>query len=182
YSSGWFQDVGTDVIAYCRTKCIEKYGRSIYFIGGGGWNKAGVDGVAEWGACFEPQYPKSTGIPCAAVGPGFYNLGSIAGQTPLFKVREPARYRSEWRTAMQDEAVWIHVETWNELHEGTGIAWAQEYGFQWIDVTREMADEFHAMTRCNPYKDISLPALFTAFGALAAMIAIAGLAVRSRRI
>ncbi|MCY2989379.1 MAG: hypothetical protein NTY19_16105, partial [Planctomycetota bacterium] len=38
----------------------------------------------------------------------------------------------------------VHVETWNELHEGTDICQSREYGRKYIDLTREFADQFHA--------------------------------------
>jgi hypothetical protein len=38
----------------------------------------------------------------------------------------------------------VHVETWNEFHEGTEICEMREYGRQYIDLTREFADQFHA--------------------------------------
>ncbi|MEX2684675.1 MAG: hypothetical protein Q6373_024095 [Candidatus Sigynarchaeota archaeon] len=47
-------------------------------------------------------------------------------------------------------AVWIHVETWNELHEGTGICWTQEHGFQWIGETATATYKFHAPLEHNP--------------------------------
>ena len=38
----------------------------------------------------------------------------------------------------------MHLETWNEFHEGTEICHSREYGRQYIDLTREFADQFHA--------------------------------------
>ena len=182
YSSGWFSDVGTSVFDYCRAKCVEKYGHSIYFVGGQGWKKAGVDGVCDWGACCSQHDPQSTGIPVGGVGPGYYNLGAIAGQTPLYTARDPSKYLSEWHNIMDEGAMWIHVETWNELHEGTGICWTQEYGFKWIDLTRQMADIFHSMTGYNPYTKLNIIAMIATIGALIVMIGVAGIATRASRI
>ena len=36
------------------------------------------------------------------------------------------------------------VETWNEFHEGTDVAESQEYGRQYIEMTREYAERFKA--------------------------------------
>jgi hypothetical protein len=115
-------------------------------------------------------------IPCAAVSPGYYNLGAIAGQTPLFKARDFERYRQEWRQLIAAGAAWVHVETWNELHEGTNIAWTQEYGYDWIDATRAMTDEFHNGT--SPDRTL----IYATLGALIIFIAVAAIVMVSRRL
>ena len=38
----------------------------------------------------------------------------------------------------------VHLETWNEFHEGTEICHSREYGRQYIELTRRYADQFHA--------------------------------------
>lgn len=147
YSSGWFEDVGTEVLDYCREQSLLKYGKSLVFIGEDRWMNANADGICPWGACFGPKMPKlgMGRIPCGAVSPGYYNLGAIAIQPPLYHVRDVERYKSEWQSVMNGGALWVHVETWNEYHEGTDISWTQEYGYQWISATRKMADVFHEM-------------------------------------
>ena len=182
YSSSWFADVGTSVFDYCREQCLQKYGHSINFVGGEGWKKAGVDGVCDWGACCNPHAPQETGIPVGGVGPGYYNIGAIAGQTPLYTARDPSKYISEWHGIMDAGAMWVHVETWNELHEGTGIAWSQEYGFTWIDLTRQMTDIFHSMTGYNPYARLNIITTIATLGAMIVILGVAGIATRTRRI
>jgi len=84
YGDGWFSDVGTEVLEFCRQQSLAKYGHSIYFVGPDGWRKAGADGLCNWGACFGAVNPQPRGIiPCGAVGPGYYNLGAIALQTVI---------------------------------------------------------------------------------------------------
>ncbi len=183
YSDGWFDDVGTEVLEYCRQKCLAKYGRSIYFVGPDGWYKAGADGLCNWGACNDVVRPQPRGtIPCAGVGPGFYNLGAIALQTPLYTARDFTRYQQEWRQVMDDGAAWVHVETWNELHEGTNIAWTQEYGWDWIDATRAMADEFHAMTGYDVRSTINWTGVFVTIGAMVALLGVAVVVMFFRRL
>lgn len=183
YSASWFSDIGTTVLQYCRTQCMQKYNHSIYFVGGDDWSKAGVDGICPWGSSFGAKYPASTGtIPIGAVSPGFYDLGAIAGEGPLYAARDPSRYISEWQGLMNAGAAWIHVETWNEMHEGTGVAWTQEYGFKWIDLTRQMADIFHSMTGYDPYTGFNVLATIATLGALIVMIGVAGIATRSGRL
>ncbi len=157
YSSGWFSDVGTTVFDYCRKRFQEKYNRGLVFVGDGGWMKAGVDGVCGWGACCPgPVLPNGRGIPVGGLGPGYYNLGALAVQTPQYRPRNQTAYKAKWRQLINAGAAWIHVETWNELFEGTGIAWSQEYGDEWIDITREMADVFHNQSGVIPPPNVDL--------------------------
>ncbi|MEX2725988.1 MAG: hypothetical protein Q6353_001940 [Candidatus Sigynarchaeum springense] len=181
YGDGWFSDVGTEVLEFCRQQCLAKYGRSIYFVGPDGWRKAGADGLCNWGACFGVVKPQPRGtIPCGAVGPGYYNLGAIALQTPLYKARDFGRYQQEWRQLMDLGTAWVHVETWNELHEGTNIAWTQEYGWDWIDATRVMADEFHAMTGYDA--PVNWTGVFATMGAMAILLGVAAIVVTFRKL
>ncbi|MBN2153571.1 MAG: hypothetical protein JW839_19100 [Candidatus Lokiarchaeota archaeon] len=183
YGDGWFSDVGTEVLEFCRQQCLAKYGRSIYFVGPDGWYQAGADGLCNWGACFGVVRPQTRGILlCAAVGPGFYNLGAIALQTPLYKARDFTRYEQEWRQVMDEGAAWVHVETWNELHEGTNIAWTQEYGWDWIDATRAMTDEFHAITGYDLRETINWTGVYVTIGAMVALLSVAAVAVALRRL
>ncbi len=183
YSDSWFSDVGTEVLEYCRQQCIAKYGRSIYFVGPDGWSKAGADGLCNWGACFGVVNPQGKGtVPCAAVGPGFYNLGAIAGQSPLYKARNFTRYQQEWRQVMDLGAAWVHVETWNELHEGTNIAWTQEYGYDWIDATRAMTDEFHAMVGYDVRATIDWSGVYITIGAMITLLAVAAISILASRL
>jgi hypothetical protein len=53
----------------------------------------------------------------------------------------------------------VHVETWNEYPEGTDICWTQEYGYQWIDATREMAEKLHQIDPNDKLLKLSWAAL-----------------------
>jgi len=159
YGSNYFSNIGTQVLAYCRAKFEAKYHLNLIFIGGSDWIPTGVDGVDPWGACFGVKLPypvQYEGIPCGAVSPGIYNLGVVDIEPPLYVARDPGRYLAEWQKVIYQGAVFIHVETWNELHEGTGVSWTQEYGYKWIDLTRQMADKAHAMITYNPVQAISM--------------------------
>jgi hypothetical protein len=115
------------------------------------------------------------------VSPGYYNLGAIAGQSPLFKVRGHPRYESEWRQVMDLGAAWVHVETWNEFHEGTNIAWTQQYGWEWIDATRAMTDEFHAMIGYDVNADVEWTGVLSTIGAMVTLLAVAAIVIAARR-
>ena len=173
YGTGYFSNIGTQVLDYCKQQFKAKYHRDLIFIGGSDWMPAGVDGIDPWGSSFQVKLPypvQYKGIPCGAVSPGIYNLGVVDIETPWYVARDPSRYLAEWQEILDQGAVFIHVETWNELHEGTGVSWAQEYGWQWIDLTRQMADKAHAITTYNPTLAIDLAVLVPAFIVLVILV------------
>jgi hypothetical protein len=173
YGPGWFEDVGETVLDYCKAKYQEKYGRGLLFVGPGGWSKAKVDGVCDWGACCPgPKDVSRTGIPTAAVGPGYYNLGAIAIQPAIYHPRDVTVYKQKWQNIIDQGAAWIHVETWNEFHEGTDICWTQEYGYQWIDATREMADILHSINSYSVWRYVDPVALTIPLVALLGLVAL----------
>ncbi|MHA1847429.1 MAG: hypothetical protein ACTSXU_07280 [Promethearchaeota archaeon] len=145
YSGSFLGNIGTQVFDYCRNKSMEKYGHGLIFIGGDEWSSAGLDGVCSWSGSFAPIFPAKNGIPVGAVGPGYYNLGAIYAQKPIYKARNVDEYKINWQKLMNENAAWIHVETWNEFHEGTNICFTQEEGSKWINATREMATIFHSL-------------------------------------
>ncbi|MHA1338359.1 MAG: DUF5010 domain-containing protein [Promethearchaeota archaeon] len=147
YGGGWFADVGETVLDYCKTKFKQEYGKGLLFVGPHDWIKANIDGICDWGACCPGNYlgVQDRGIPVGAVSPGFYNLGAIRVQDPAFYNRDLQKYKQLWQDLIAENPAWIHVETWNELHEGTSICWTQEYGYSFINATREMADIFHQL-------------------------------------
>lgn len=180
YGTEWFDDVGSGVLDYCKARFAEKYGRTCMFVGSKGWIKAGVDAVCPWGACCPgPVLPAERGIPVGEVGPGLYCLGATTMGSTGYVPRTDEKYRAHWNAVMDAGSVWVHVETWNELHEGTDIAWSQEEGFHWIDLTREMADVFHAMAGVVPPTNVDVVAFVVPLACLGMMIAL-GIATRAR--
>nr|MDO8117662.1 hypothetical protein [Candidatus Sigynarchaeota archaeon] len=179
YGSNWFSDVGDPlgVFNYCKSRFQEKYGSKLLFVGPHGWMKAGIDVVCDWGACCEknePLYmPKDHGVACGAISPGFYNIGtfSIPDVIPRLMFRDVAIYKASWQKLIEANVAWVHIETWNEWHEGTDISWTQEYGYKWIDATREMSGIFHdnagKMTFLFPVNNLPFIIIpLVAFGAL----------------
>ncbi len=145
YGGGWFETVGPDVFDYCRAKFEARYGKKVLFVGGGEWNVAGLDGECGWGACCGLRLATNGRIPAGGFGPGYYNIGTLICQSASYTPRDVPRYTAGLRSVIDSGAAWIHVETWNELLEGTDICWSQQHGYDFIDATREIADVFHAM-------------------------------------
>lgn len=44
--------------------------------------------------------------------------------------------------AIESDKRMVVIETWNEIHEASGIGETVEYGRQYIDLTRALVDEF----------------------------------------
>nr|MDO8108993.1 hypothetical protein [Candidatus Sigynarchaeota archaeon] len=145
YSGGFFGGIGSHVLNYCKAHFEERYGKKLLFVGGGEWNQADVDGECGWGACCDVRLDKGTRIPVGGYGPGYYNIGTLLGQQARYIAHDTTRYKNGLQSAIDSGAAWLHLETWNELLEGTDICWTQEFGYDFIDATREIADRFHAM-------------------------------------
>jgi hypothetical protein len=81
----------------------------------------------------------------AAVGPG-HDSRLIPGRTtdPATDRDNGDFYRRAFAAAIASRKPLLAIETWDELHEGSGIAESVEYGRQYLDLTREFAAQFHA--------------------------------------
>ena len=121
------------------------FGTDLYLVKADGW-PGEADSVYQWGGALAPQI-----LATAAIGPG-YDHSAVPGRTPLVRERLGGDfYRYSWEKLLgMDPATrpWlVHVETWNEFHEGTEICETKEYGRQYIDLTRHYAELFHAGKR-----------------------------------
>jgi glycoprotein endo-alpha-1,2-mannosidase len=75
----------------------------------------------------------------AAVVPGYDD--HVIRQPPRILPRENgAFYRSMWKAAAV--ADWVTVTSWNEWHEGTEIEPSVEYGYNYLHLTRTLADQW----------------------------------------
>lgn len=98
------------------------------------------DAIYQWGGAVRMQLDTHV----AALGPG-YDHSAVPGRSPLIVERQDGKtYRDRWEkllSANPKRRPWIvHVETWNEWHEGTDIAHSREYGRLYINLTRKYAD------------------------------------------
>jgi len=107
--------------------------------GGLVWRAAGT---------LESAGPAPKLLATAGLGPG-YDHSAVPGRAPLVRSRDGGRfYQSAWHQLLRMNPAtrpWlVHLETWNEFHEGTEICETREYGRQYIELTRRFADLFHA--------------------------------------
>ncbi len=115
------------------------------------WNVR-ADQTYAWGGALGLKNP---GV--ASLGPG-YDHSAVPGREPLIVPREDgAFYERQWFRFLRAPSRLVHLETWNEYHEGTDIAASREYGRQYIELTRKFVDMFKAGLRPprprGPYSD-----------------------------
>jgi hypothetical protein len=106
----------------------------------GRFNPGPADNTFYWSAAI---CPTMRGV--ASIGPG-YDQSGLRTRPKLVVPREGGRrYRAVWEKilAMQPRPWLVHVESWNELFEGTAICETKEYGRQYIELTRTYSDRFH---------------------------------------
>ncbi|MGH2457394.1 MAG: DUF5010 domain-containing protein [Chloroflexota bacterium] len=81
----------------------------------------------------------------AEVGPGYDDhLVPGRGAGTVMSRENGAFYRRAFAAAISSGKPLLAIETWDELHEGSGIAETVEYGRQYLEITRDMARQFHA--------------------------------------
>jgi len=77
----------------------------------------------------------------ATVAPGLDKAG--IGQPEVFVDRRNGDfYRDLWEIAILNAADWVLITSYNEWHEGTEIEPSVEYGAEYLDLTRELADRW----------------------------------------
>lgn len=103
-----------------------------------------TDANYKWGAALEGYSERGS---IAAVGPGF-DEREIPGRGDAFRDREGgAWYRLNFEKAIASGKRFLVIETWNEVHEASGIQETLEFGRQYIELTRELVDRFKSGVR-----------------------------------
>lgn len=83
----------------------------------------------------------------AAIGPGYDDRGVPGRGQGRFRQREDGQYyRKAFKEAIASGKPLLVIETWNEFHEGSGISETVEFGRRYLELTRELAAEFHKHT------------------------------------
>jgi hypothetical protein len=134
---------------YVKARFKEDFSVEPFIVKSSGWESE-ADAVYSWGGAVSgPILFRDV----AALGPG-YDHGAVPGRRPLIVERKDGRtYIDRWTKLLQLDPKarpWmVHVETWNEWHEGTDIAHSREYGRSYIVLTRLFADLWHAGTHLD---------------------------------
>lgn len=142
YASAFAAAVDENLFPAVRKMFREDFGTDLFLVKMRGW-PGEADSEYQWGGALAAKL-----LDTAAIGPG-YDHSAVPGRTPLVREREDGRfYTFGWERLLmmnpQTRAWLVHVETWNEFHEGTEVCETTEYGRQYIDLTRHFADRFHA--------------------------------------
>ena len=92
-----------------------------------------------WGGALWPRLTAQV----AAIGPGYDDRLLADRANALFVDRRNGdALRAGFATATRCRTPWSVLETWNEFHEGTGISETREQSRSYLDLTRQLAQDF----------------------------------------
>lgn len=139
YAAGFAAAHDQTCIDYVRQEFARDFGgRDPYIVREISWNVR-ADNTYAWGGAISLKNP---GV--GALGPG-YDHSAVPGREPLVVPRENgAFFERNWIRFLRRPSNLVHIETWNEYHEGTDIAASREYGRQYIELNRKFVDLFKA--------------------------------------
>ncbi len=142
YTRAFAKDVDETLFPDVRKMFQADFGSDLYLVKMADW-PGPADSEYSWGGALAPQILATAGI-----GPG-YDHSAVPGRAPLVRRRDDGRfYQFAWSKILRlprEQRPWlVHLETWNEFHEGTDICESAEYGRKYIELTRRYADLFHA--------------------------------------
>jgi hypothetical protein len=160
YSPSFAKKVDEKLLPEVRKMFQTDFGSDVYLVKMSGW-PGQADSEYEWGAALRPRFLDTAGL-----GPG-YDHSAVPGREPLVRKREGGRfYCQSWEKLLAMHPTrrpWlVHLETWNELHEGTELCETAEYGRQYIELTRRYAEKFHRRERIDPAGGRPAPAVISA--------------------
>jgi hypothetical protein len=135
---------GRRQFAHVREQFARDFGVTPFIVKAAGW-EGEADTTYSWGGAVSGPIIFEE---VAALGPG-YDHSAVPGRQPLVvNRRDGATYIERWTKLLQLEPQrrpWmVHVETWNEWHEGIDVAHSREYGRSHIVLTKLFADLWHA--------------------------------------
>jgi hypothetical protein len=140
YAAAFAKAVDEHLFPATREMFRRDFGTDLFLVKTSGW-PGDADSVYQWGAALRPLILDTAGI-----GPG-YDHSAVPGREPLVRPRDDGRfYEFSWQRLLRmDPATrpWlVHIETWNEFHEGSQICETVQYGRQYIQATRKFTDLF----------------------------------------
>jgi len=146
YASAFVKKQDDSQFDYVTKRFKEDFGVEPFIVKAAGW-KGRADATYSWGGAVSgPLIYRQT----VALGPG-YDHTAVPGRTPLIVDRRDGQtYIDRWLKVLAlrpETRPWmVHVETWNEWHEGTDVAASREYGRNYIVLTRLFSDMWRAKT------------------------------------
>jgi hypothetical protein len=158
FTSDWAEAVDQSTFDYVYEHFERDFGVKPYIVREASWNYPitgweGDDRIRDFSTAIETEnsYPWAGSIlgytdngGVASIGPGYDETG-MPGRAGIVVEREDGDfYRRNFQAAIDSGKPLLVIETWNEFHEGSGIAESQEFGREYLEITREMAEKFHA--------------------------------------
>jgi len=146
YSAHFAKDQDQEQFEYVKKRFRKDFGVEPFIVKAQDW-KGKTDAIYAWGGAVNgPLIYRKT----IALGPG-YDHSAVPNRSPLIVDRQDGKtYIDRWRKSLQlnpeHRPSIVHVETWNEWHEGTDVAHSREYGRLYIELTRLFSDLWHAGT------------------------------------
>lgn len=149
YAAGFAKAVDEKLFADTQKRFLKDFGTGLFIVREESW-PGRSDASYKWGGALA----MTLGDGVAGIGPG-YDHSAVPGRTRLVVSRQNgAFYAQQWEKLLRMKTVrrpWmVHVETWNEWHEGTDIARSEEYGDQYIRATAKYAQMFKTGTQLDP--------------------------------
>lgn len=114
------------------------YGIRPYIIRDMSWVD-GSDATTQWGAALSGPYFFNNLV---QIGAGYNDMAVPGRSTPVRQREDGNFYRWGWNQILDRPAKIVLIETWNEMHEGTGICESREYGRQYIELTKHFSERF----------------------------------------
>ena len=110
-----------------------EFGTTPYIVREASWQGVDTDGLYSWGVALNgPATSGSVG----SIGPGYDETAVYGRSNPRSRDRECGEfYSAAWQVMIDAGVTLVGIETWNELHEGTGICASREYDRTYIDLT-----------------------------------------------
>ncbi len=116
-------------------------GQSLCLVADVSWGDIGQDLTTGWGAAlWGPRLHPGV----AQLGPGYDDRPVPGRQTPIREREDGAFYAWSWQQVLRHRPHLVLLETWNEMHEGTGLCHALEHGDRYVDLTREWVGRLRA--------------------------------------
>jgi len=145
YAAAFATNVDNTLFPTVREMFRKDFGTDLYIVKTAEW-PGDADSVYQWGAALNFII-----LDAAAIGPG-YDHSAVPGRMPLVRTRDNGDfYTLGWERLLKMDTktrpFLVHLETWNEFHEGTDICESKEYGTQYLELTKKFATMFHAKER-----------------------------------
>jgi len=146
YASAFAKAQDPEQFNYVKRRFESQFGVVPFIVKSADW-KGPADATYSWGGAVSgPLIYRQV----AALGQG-YDHTAVPGRKPLIVDRRDGQtYVDRWLKILalnpKNRPSIVHVETWNEWHEGTDVAHSREYGRSYIVLTKLFADMWRAGT------------------------------------